>query len=241
MRALEHRKRASILAMAVAAGSIAMAPGSEGFACGYDDPQSVSRGFLNWIYPDSLHVIGAISREVAIRRLPLANFNSGGVDLFGRKFKLAKTSLDQFGAMLGAASHEPLRTPVAVVLVEPMLWARFEPTADGFRTTVHVAGAERGDLVMVTGEAVVAEIGARHLTFGEAYARGMVRLYGGDAQVAAFVQTYRQLGAGQSALDMPGEQTAAPDGAAVDASLSPFAVRQSGTTSTSEMFQKLAR
>ena len=46
------------------AGVTALAPGSEGLACGYEDPQSVSRGSLSWAYPNSLHVIGAISRRL---------------------------------------------------------------------------------------------------------------------------------------------------------------------------------
>ena len=81
-----------------------------------------------------------------------------------------------------SARHHPnrCRSPVAVVLVEPMLWARFEPTADGLRTIVHVSGAERGDLVVVTGEAVIAEIAARRLTFRQAYERGVARLYGDE-------------------------------------------------------------
>jgi hypothetical protein len=200
MRALRRRRRAASLAVAVVAGSTATAPGSEGLACGYEDPQSVSRASLSWGYPDSLHVIGAISSEVAARRLPLANFDRGEVDLFGRKFNVAKTSLEQFGGML-SASPEPLRTPVAVVLIEPMLWARFEPTADGLRTIVHVSGANRDDLVMVTGEAVIAEMTARRLTFGQAHARGVVRLYGQEAQIDAFAETYHRVGANFSTLE----------------------------------------
>jgi hypothetical protein len=203
----------------VAAGLMAAAPASDGLACGYDNPQSVSRGFLNWIYPDSLYVIGAISKEVAARRLPLSNFDRGGVDLFGNKFRLAKTSLEQFGAMLGAASPKPLRTPVAVVLVEPMLWARYQPTAEGLRTAVHVSGAERGDLVVITGEAVIAEIAARRLTFGQAYARGVVRLYGEDARIAAFLRTAGRVGANQTTFDTEPRSTLAPGSIAADAGL----------------------
>ena len=200
MRTLRHRKRAAFLVVAALAGMTA-APGSRGLACGYDDPLSISRGSLNWSYPDALYVIGAISREVAARRLPLANFDRPGVDLFGHKFRLAKTSLEQFGAMLGAASREPLQSPVAVVLVEPMLWARFAPKADGPLTIVHVSGAEHGDLVIVTGEAVIADIASRHLTFGQAYARGIARIYGDDAQIAAFIQNYQRVGADPSAVE----------------------------------------
>jgi hypothetical protein len=223
MHALADRRRFGVLGIAVAAGLMVAAPASDGLACGYDDPQSVSRGFLNWIYPDSLYVIGAISKEVAARRLPLSNFDRGGVDLFGNKFRLAKTSLEEFGAMLGAASREPLPTPVALVLVEPMLWARYQPTAEGLRTAVHVSGAERGDLVVVTGEAVIAEIAARHLTFREAYARGVVRLYGGDARIAAFLRTAGRVGANQTTFDTEPRPMLAPGRIAADASLFPAA------------------
>ena len=221
MKAIADRKRAGALGMAIAAGLIAATPESPGFACGYDNPESASRGFLNWIYPDSLYVIGAISREVGARRLPLANFDRGGLaDMFGRKFRLAKTSLEQFGAMLGA-SPEPLQSPVTVVLVEPMLWARFVPSPEGLQTVVHVSGAERGDLVLVTGEAVVAEIAAHRLTFGQAYARGVVRLYGDDARIAAFLRTAAQVGASQAALDTKEKSIPAPAGIAAGAIISP--------------------
>ena len=104
MRSLRHPKRNAVLVAAAAVGFIALAPGPEGFACGYEDPQSVSRGSLSWSYPDSLYVIGAISQEVAARRLPLANFNRAGVHLFGHKFQQTRKSLEKFGAMLRAAS-----------------------------------------------------------------------------------------------------------------------------------------
>ncbi|NEJ17156.1 hypothetical protein GR211_29920 [Rhizobium leguminosarum] len=191
---LGRRRVAGLLAMAVTTGLLTTAPGSEGFACGYENPQDVSRGSLNWSYPDSLHVIGAISREVAARRLPLANFDQPSIDLFGHRFKLAAISLAQFGAMLRTATSQPLRMPVAVVLVEPMLWARFEPMGDGLHTAVHISGPERGDLVVITGEAVIAEIAAGHLTLGQAYARGVMRLYGDVAKVAVFVRDHQQVG-----------------------------------------------
>lgn len=238
MRALRDRKRAGVLGIAAAVGLIVAAPASQGLACGYDNPQSVSRGFLNWIYPDSLYVIGAISKEVAARRLPLSNFDRGGPDLFGHKFLLAKTSLNQFGAMLDTASSEPLQTPVALVLVEPMLWARFQPAAEGVRTALHASGAERSDLVVITGEAVIAEIAAQRLTFREAYARGVVRLYGGDAQIAAFLRTYEQVGENPSDHDAKAKSTAAPASVSADVTLSPPAGADR-TAGASRTFEKL--
>ncbi|TBB22992.1 hypothetical protein ELH51_15395 [Rhizobium ruizarguesonis] len=201
MRGLGHRTNSGFLAMTVGSGLLAAAPGSEGFACGYEDPQSVSRGSLSWSYPDSLYVIGAISQEVAAGRLPFANFDRPGIDLFGHKFLLAANSLARFAALLDAGSPQSLRRPVAVVLVEPMLWARFEPMADGLHTAVHVSGPEHGDLVIITGEAVVAEIAAGHLTLGQAYARGVLRLYGDDAEVAVFVRDHQQVGGTHAAFE----------------------------------------
>lgn len=171
-----------------------MAPSSEAVACGYDSPQSVSRGVLNWAYPDSLHVIGAISREVAARRLPLANFNRAGADLFGQRFRATQTALTGFAELLRAASSEPSQPAFSLVLVEPVLWTRFEPSADGLHAKVHVASAEPGDLVLVTGEAVISEIAHGRLTVGEAGERGLIRFYGSEKQKSDFIGSYRHAG-----------------------------------------------
>ncbi|WP_202363054.1 hypothetical protein [Mesorhizobium sp. L-2-11] len=171
-----------------------VAPSSEAVACGYDSPQSVSRGVLNWAYPDSLHVIGAISREVAARRLPLANFNRAGPDLFGKRFRATKTALEKFGELLRAASSDPSQLAFSLVLAEPVLWTRFEPSADGLHAKVHVASAEPGDLVLVTGEAVISEIALGRLAVGEASERGLIRFYGSEKQKSDFIGTYRHAG-----------------------------------------------
>ncbi|WP_192179777.1 hypothetical protein [Mesorhizobium amorphae] len=201
-RLLMSRKLARATTVALAASLMAAAPASEGRACGYDSPQTVSRGFLNWIYPDSLYVIGAISREVAAGRLPLANFDQTGQDLFGHRFKLTATALEQFGDMLRVASPAPPQPSVSLVVVEPMLWTRFDQGRDGLRTTVHVSGAQPGDLVLVSGEAVITEIVARRLTFGQAVARSVVRLYGPAPQIAQFLRSYSDVGASDAALSL---------------------------------------
>jgi hypothetical protein len=200
-RLLMSRKLARAITVASAASLIAAAPVSEGRACGYDSLQTVSRGFLNWLYPDSLYVVGAISREVAAGRLPLANFDQTGPDLFGHRFKLTATALEQFGDMLRVASPGPSQRSVSLVVVEPMLWARFDQGPDGLRTTIHVSGAQPGDLVLVAGEAVIAEIAALRLTFGQAVERGVVRLYGSAPQIAQFLRSYSDVGASDSAVE----------------------------------------
>jgi hypothetical protein len=220
MQALTDRRKTGPLAMALAAALTASVPASEALGCGYDDPQSVSRGVLNWVYPDSLHVIGAISREVAARRLPPASFDQPGPDLFGHRFRQTKSALEQFGEMLRAASPRPPQTSISLVLLEPVLWTRFEPGADGLHARIHVSGAELGDLVLVSGEAVVGEIVGGRLTIGEAGERGLIRLYGSGQQKAEFIGTYALVGseplpdpgtthARRSASDQPHEAIAA--------------------------------
>ena len=34
---------------------------SKRFACGFHDDVTLARGIMNWVYPDALHVVGAIS------------------------------------------------------------------------------------------------------------------------------------------------------------------------------------
>ncbi len=207
---LRGRKLARATTVALAASLMAAAPVSEGRTCGYDSPQTVSQGFLNWLYPDSLYVVGAISREVAAGRLPLANFDQTGPDLFGHRFKLTATTLEQFGDMLRSASPGPSQASVSLVVVEPMLWTRFDQGPDGLRTTVHVSGAQPGDLVIVAGEAVIAEIAARRLTFGQAVERGVARLYGPASQIARFLLSYSDVGATDSAVELSQKQAVPP-------------------------------
>lgn len=58
-----------VVGMAVAAALLTMAYSpSPSLACGYHDDVAMARGLLNWVYPDALHVLGAISAAVAERR-----------------------------------------------------------------------------------------------------------------------------------------------------------------------------
>jgi hypothetical protein len=107
-------------------------------------------------------------------------------DLFGKKYRAAAAMLQQLGKMLSKPGVA--LPPVSLVLVEPVLWSHFEQGPQGVVTRVHVSGPQPGDLVLVSGEVVVGEIVARRLTFDEAHARGLLRLYGSDQQIAQFLK-----------------------------------------------------
>jgi len=164
---------------------------SEGAACGYHDDVSLARGVLNWVYPDALHVVGAISTAVAERQLPAGVPVRGGLGLLG--YHRTVRSLDQHALQLRMSGETP-RPPFSLLLIEPMLWTRFVSDGGDVRTQVHVSGPQAGDLVVISGEEVIRAVANNRLSVGEAYRSGLIRLYGTDEQVTSFLTLYDQVG-----------------------------------------------
>ena len=75
-----------------------------------------------------------------------------------------------------------------------MLWTRFVSDGDDVRAQVHVSGAQGGDLVVISGEEVIRAVANNRLAVGEAYRSRLIRLYGTDEQVAAFLVLCEQVG-----------------------------------------------
>jgi hypothetical protein len=158
--------------------------------CGYHDNVSLARGVLNWVYPDALHVVGAIAKAVAERRLPApASAERGPWGYHG-----AVRLLDQHAQQLRMLSGEAPPPAFSLLLVEPMLWTRFISDGDDLRAQVHMSGPQPGDLVLISGEEVVREVTRNRLTIGEAHRHGLIRLYGTEEQVALFLTLYSQIG-----------------------------------------------
>jgi hypothetical protein len=172
-------------------GALIVGSLSEAVACGYHDDVSLARGVLNWVYPDALHVVGAISMAVAERRLPTPAM-PGGVGLLG--YHGMVRALDRHAQQLRAASDEAPRPTFSLLLIEPMLWTRFVSEDGDVQAQVHVAGPQAGDLVVITGEEVIREIASGRLSVGEAHRHGLVRLYGTDEQVRSFLTLYDHVG-----------------------------------------------
>jgi hypothetical protein len=172
-------------------GALIVSSPSDAAACGYHDDVSIARGALNWIYPDALHVVGAISMAVADRRLRPTPVG-GGLDLFG--YHGTVRALDQHAEQLRMSSGQMPRPTFSLLLIEPMLWTRFVSEGGDVRTQVHVSGPQAGDLVVISGEEVIREIAKNRLSIGEAYRRGLIRLYGTEEQVRSFLIRYDQVG-----------------------------------------------
>ena len=161
-------------------------------ACGYHSDMSLARGLLNWVYPDALHVVGAISTAVAERRLPAAATASRGPGLFG--YHSIVRSLERHVHQLRMSSVETTLPTFSLVLIEPMLWTRFVSEGGDVRMHVHVSGPQPGDLVMISGEDVIREIANNRLSVDEAYRRGLIRLYGTEEQIAVFLDRHDKIG-----------------------------------------------
>ena len=92
------------------------------------------------------------------------------------------------------SSGEMPRPTFSLLLIEPMLWTRFVSDGGDVRAQVHVSGPQAGDLVAISGEEVIREIAKNRLSIGEAYRRGLIRLYGTEEQVRSFLIRYDQVG-----------------------------------------------
>ena len=173
-----------------AAGLACVAAALPALACGLEDPSSIAmqRGVLNVAYPQSLHVGTAVWQAQAAGRLPrdpLAQHGDLTTEARGAlRLLRAGGLLRQFSAKLAeqaATAHAPL----AVVLLGPVMWNRFEFDGAAVRPTLHAPGPQAGDVVVVTDVAVIEAVGAGTLTLADALQGGLMRLYGPAVEVAA--------------------------------------------------------
>lgn len=193
----KHRsKTAAVGPATLLLGFLIACSGWQAAACGYHDDVSLARGVLNWTYPDALHVVGAISTAVAERRLPAPAPARGGFGTAG--YHGIARVLDQHAQQLPVRSDRTANPAFSLLLVEPMLWTRFASEGDGVISQPHVSGPRTGDLVVISGEDVIREIAHNRLSIGEAHRQGLLRLYGTEEQLRAFLTSYHQVGSRRS-------------------------------------------
>jgi len=186
------RPRWSPVALIVMSSALTILSPAKGTTCGYHDDVSLARGVLNWVYPDALHVVGAISTAVAERRFSAGRSARGGPALLVGYHGIVQ-ALDKYARQLGMSSGETPRPVFSLLLIEPMLWTRFLSDGSKVRTKVHVTGPEAEDLVVISGEEVIRAIADNTLTVSEAYRLGLIRLYGTKEQVASFLTLHGQI------------------------------------------------
>jgi hypothetical protein len=179
-------RRIRTLALAVA--TFAAIPA---LACGLEDPSSIAvrRGVLQLAFPNALHVgtavwqaqlAGVLPRDALVQRADLSPEARGALRLVK-----ASAMLGRLAARMNGVSGPPPHPALAVVLIGPVMWSRFDGGDGPVRTQVHVAGPEPGDVVAVTDVAVIEAIAEGTLDFAGAAEQGLLRLYGAPDDVAA--------------------------------------------------------
>lgn len=177
-----RRRRRQIGSLIFLASSIA---GSTAvLSCGFEDPKSasVARGVLNWALPDSLHVTTAVWQAQAVGIISRDQTPTVAKALVG--YQKATETLAAFRDGLAAALDGNDVPALAMVLLGPMLWTRFERRGLAVEMATHAVGPAAGDAVVVTDEPVIAALVAGRLTPRVAREMGLLRLYGPAASVA---------------------------------------------------------
>lgn len=149
-------------------------------ACGYDNPQSIALGSLNWIYPDALHVRAAVSKAAAAGLLaPEKTGAQSGPFAFYR----AAAAMKSFGTNLADPRLARSAMAVSVVLIPQAMWTRFEISVDGVTVQGHAEGPLESDLVIVTEETVIRALVEGSMDASVAEESGLLRFYGNSEHI----------------------------------------------------------
>lgn len=170
-----HRRRSRLLA--AAALLAAVAPPST-FACGYENPDDLALGLLNWVFPKALYVRTAVSQAEQAGMLPPRPENPAKKDLFGSGFRRAAESMTGLGARMNAAHATGKGPSFSVVLIPAVMWTTYTPTEGSYSVQVHAEGPAKGDIVIVTDEKVVRALVDGSFDAAAAERYGLVRFYG---------------------------------------------------------------
>jgi hypothetical protein len=174
-------------------------------ACGFHTKESLAKAFLNFTYPNALHVTGAIWTGQQAGILPMPDRER--LQATGKKRKILDTqaywkttrALHSLGGAFDSIKGKQILK--AVVLVETALWARYGGSKE---IELHAVGAQAGDLVIVTGAPVLDTIKRGKLTISRALKSGYLRLYGTPEQQQAFLAAHGTIG--ESALPDVGQR-----------------------------------
>lgn len=156
--------------------------GPSAWACGYHDPASINRGILNWIYPNALYVTSAVWRAQLDGQLSRDDRPLATKKLLG--YGSAVKQLSRLRDGLWRVRDGNGDPAIALLMIEPMLWTRFEPAHTGLDMKPDAGGPASNDVVIITDEPVVKALVDGRVTPRAARELGLIRIYG----VASAVQ-----------------------------------------------------
>ena len=171
-----RRSTPGVLLLSLFMGAAAPASG-----CGFD---GILNGSFSAMHPKSFGVAFAISDAVAtgtIDKSEVAPIVQGSAGYWR-----AVSRLNGLQRLLSAAAKgDSVPAPaLSVLLIDSSLWTRLNPGPQGFDIELHTAGAKPDDVVVVTSEAILADILEEKLPVGTALSRGLIAI-DGKADAAA--------------------------------------------------------
>ena len=147
-------------------------------------PPAVSCGFHgliegNWtpLHPKSIDVAvaGRAAADKGVVESSLLDPKSSGplgyLRASNRLRRLASALENAAGATGASAGAAP---SLSLLLVESGLWTRFSRTPQGYAAQIHVPGAQAGDAIAVTSEAVIAAILEGRIGAADAMGRSLL-------------------------------------------------------------------
>jgi hypothetical protein len=156
-------------------------------ACALEgDDVVLKRVAVGYTYPDSLDVLGAVSRATLAGKLNRMPTLGAALTPAGRQAETGRISrlLSKLGVRLARQAPTEM-PPLSIVLLEPMLWSRIAIENGKPRLSIHVGGPTQGDVVAVTEAPVVAALAEGTLSAREAVSLGLMRLYGSASSLEA--------------------------------------------------------
>lgn len=166
----------------------------------HEDP-AVGRDRLAENYPGALDILPIIASARREQLLPPANPMAA---LWVDRFPLRRHvhAVQQFEDTLNQAAGGAAPIAFSMVMLEPMIWTRYETANGRIKAAVHTEGAHPGDLVMVAPEDVIAAISNGRWNIREAYGAGLLGLHGKPKEIQRFLARYGLAGDNVNALQI---------------------------------------
>ena len=169
--------------------AVALAAPARAQACGYHDPASIDLGALNLGLSGRAPCAHGRLDGAEGRRAPPSGTGAGRRPADGDDPRDDCAWVGPWRCSGRSGTGLPVpeggRTvpSFSVILIGPMLWARFETRIGELALQAHADGPAQGDVIVVTDEPVIAALAEERITPQEARRLGLVRLYGARGSV----------------------------------------------------------
>jgi hypothetical protein len=154
---------------------------SEAAACAYHGGKGFSAN-----HPGSFDV--AIAVQIAAEAGTIETTSAAPPPASMVAYHRMVKQIEQFRDLMGSAARGMNAAPAfSLLLIDSALWSRFIPDPSGIALSIHTAGPESGEPVVLTSGAVIRSLLDGRLSSADALHRGLIRVEARiDAKLALF-------------------------------------------------------